>query len=849
MYSCSLLISTAYILPSLNRYAPAYERYGSQISALHFIGPNKPWNALPNRPPFAGRQLDPSGSSQRAYDYQSLVDRWFDVYDRHYRAHTPEGEARFEVKSYPSAWDRPTKSGQPAQSSKSFDLEELKRLAIGGLTSSNPETRLGEGHYQSMPLEGRIDLMRPRKPVSEEGKLKVQQPSLPPMQTPPEDWDGFPSESFSYDEALSTPLARQLHLDEHGRWRALPTSAPHEIPGGPRMGMVALPFTPTPLPAIGKTAADFYASESESEGLLLARPPSPHHQDHQHGHRGDSPIHHPHPHQYHPPHDPEQKRDKQHYHTGQGNQQGHGDKPAPHQAYQSASPQLHAPQRTMSPPLLSWNPALEPPPSDAPPGAFPSDTYFANVWDQTPSRQNDLPPGLSPPDLSRLFHPPPTPGIPASLVKEGHYRNVTGDNQAITPSPDRKKVKSIFPWEEKLRPLPGRVFPDLDAPPPSLFLSPGSQSQTSTTTPSTPEMRRPSRTLPLSPLHILPNSLSFANAWDTVPSIQKYATRLVKPPPPPPLAPAFEDENYRKGRRKSRDDRSEVNSQDGDDEDNADDEDEVEPTAPSTTKWDDEDESDREKARRRSRRGSVVSASLKPTGSSAISATKKPKRYKDQGVQTTIVEKRSQGIQVDPPKPDRNPKRVPMMGKRYWPPATTTDTSMIARDDPPGRIVAPQPLSKKKSPTSSPPSHSPVKLVREFISPPPVKIAEDRIKPSSPPLMKPSMKSTSSSTLTGIAPLPPQPLTALSGPVRSRASSLRSSTSSIARQTSNDSSLGSPASSYGPLSPLDVQSILPPARKSVRVWDPARGVELFKKGSEEVLARFLRMGSFDEETH
>jgi len=31
------------------------------------------------------------------------------------------------------------------------------------------------------------------------------------------------------------------------------------------------------------------------------------------------------------------------------------------------------------------------------------------------------------------------------------------------------------------------------------------------------------------------------------------------------------------------------------------------------------------------------------------------------------------------------------------------------------------------------------------------------------------------------------------------------------------------------------------------VWDPARGVDVFKRGSEEVLARFLRMGSFDEE--
>jgi len=31
------------------------------------------------------------------------------------------------------------------------------------------------------------------------------------------------------------------------------------------------------------------------------------------------------------------------------------------------------------------------------------------------------------------------------------------------------------------------------------------------------------------------------------------------------------------------------------------------------------------------------------------------------------------------------------------------------------------------------------------------------------------------------------------------------------------------------------------------VWDPARGVEIFKKGSEEVLSRFLKMGSWEEE--
>lgn len=37
-----------------------------------------------------------------------------------------------------------------------------------------------------------------------------------------------------------------------------------------------------------------------------------------------------------------------------------------------------------------------------------------------------------------------------------------------------------------------------------------------------------------------------------------------------------------------------------------------------------------------------------------------------------------------------------------------------------------------------------------------------------------------------------------------------------------------------------------PVRVGGRVWDPSRGVDVFKRTSEEVLARFLRMGSFEE---
>jgi len=64
------------------------------------------------------------------------------------------------------------------------------------------------------------------------------------------------------------------------------------------------------------------------------------------------------------------------------------------------------------------------------------------------------------------------------------------------------------------------------------------------------------------------------------------------------------------------------------------------------------------------------------------------------------------------------------------------------------------------------------------------------------------------------------------------------------RYVLNDLPIGVPPSWIGVASPpLEDR---PPVRKGMRTWDPARGVELFKRGSEQVLARFLKMDSWDE---
>ncbi|KAJ3497558.1 hypothetical protein NMY22_g19686 [Coprinellus aureogranulatus] len=69
----------------------------------------------------------------------------------------------------------------------------------------------------------------------------------------------------------------------------------------------------------------------------------------------------------------------------------------------------------------------------------------------------------------------------------------------------------------------------------------------------------------------------------------------------------------------------------------------------------------------------------------------------------------------------------------------------------------------------------------------------------------------------------------------------------VSRNASNDSSVTSPAESSGAQTPLADGPANGPMRASGRVWDPARGVEIFKRGSEEVLARFLRMGSWEND--
>ncbi|KAI0727801.1 hypothetical protein C8Q72DRAFT_795635 [Fomitopsis betulina] len=740
-------------------YAPAYERFGSQISAIHFIGPSKPWASLQYRAPGTKnfQQQDSTTSreagSQQAYDYDSLVDRWYDVYDRHYRSDAPTARAEFELTRYASAWDDHgggelgaelppvpvSVTGAPPGGA--FGLDELRRIAVEGMSNmggsvSVTEHSVQEGEYRSLPLHGRLDLMRPRpepKPhVEEEHSHRGQDDQGR------DDRDLTPTQEHKPLHLEYKPLHLGSSGDSEFRTYTLPTPGPNEVPPAPYHHGGSLPPTPTySVPSVQRSSQQGVQQLHQEQGwhqstldqhgkhhhhqLPSFRPPLPQNSSPEHDpaplppahHRhspsrspqSQSPSYHQHHHQHHPQnqplqhqpqHQPQQQQPQhhqqhQHQHPHQQQQQ---QQHLPQQQQHQPQHQHHAhhsPPRPRSPPKLSWNPAVEPPPNNPPAvNAFPTDTYFPNVWDQTPSREHDavqqsfpLSPGphVPAPQSDTFFHPPPPSRIPEQLVRQGQYSNIFGQappmgagSPPAQPVPNPQKVHAVFPWEGKPQHIPKRVFPASDVPPPTVKYIENEaktiprrdasgearsrdQAQDSEAgslllldvTPPAPHVQAPSP-----PIIGMTGHLTYANAWDTVPSIQKYASKLVRPHHQYPFqhipyqggtphrrsALGADDEGWRrweKERERNVQARQDASSMDGDDEDDGDDDDER----------DDQSKKDGNRASGTSGTSGTRSGNRSRSGSSASATVAgKGKKYRGRGIQTIPVEVRHQAVQV-----------------------------------------------------------------------------------------------------------------------------------------------------------------------------------------------------------
>ena len=410
---------------------------------------------------------------------------------------------------------------------------------------------------------------------------------------------------------------------------------------------------------------------------------------------------------------------------------------------------------------------------------------------------------MSPPH----FTVPPPSRIPERLLQEKHYVNVLGEReQGDTPSPDRAKIKPVFPWEDKPRLTPGRVFPSTDSPPPGQFLLPAVGHASPGPSPSSsPPLRLSPTQSYTSPPSGFPPSFSYNNAWDVVPEIQKYASRLVRPPQNiSPLAPPFDFGFGESSRRRESTlfrswRESGESSVDGDDEDTGDE-------------------------------GKLSPSMKQRPRSGSYSGKSKKREYRSQGVQTIPKETRDQSVQVtvivDPADADRSIKDKAERLSRI-------------RE---GTYFGVYPVQQQELF----PSHSSIPERQEAVTAYTADIP--KLSPLGSPtgLRSPRYRSPHGSS-TNLAestprPVPYKPMEKPSTPQRS-GELPRLPPSSISRTFSSDTA-SSPSSVGPPISPEEPR---PVRRAGGRVWDPARGVEIFKKGSEEVLTRFLKMGSWEEE--
>jgi glycogenin glucosyltransferase len=846
----------------------------------------------------------------RVYNYGSLVDRWYAVYDKHYRSQPVIPQTAYASTRYDPVWNQGshvTTSDAPGVPANSvLSLEDLRRIAIEGFSGVSSVSRTsaattGEGSYISLPLEGRLDLMRPRPgpgmggepgasadgqrapDSSARGQLTFDDnagsatPKVRPYLFYAADLphghstsDSMPYEVSSgphFHPDLNAMISSASGLPR--QWEHPATSAPWQIQPGPTSSLPqdqdrsyysAGPSHPPQsynawMPSGSEPGDSQVSSGRQVRDVEGAQPVGTYPQGasvYPHGQhqlflpfKGEQVSALPESVQSNIEQIQESLRqrglpesvhqitqrllqayqaqeqnatethsqggvrasgvDAQQVHPEQGlflrrdpeKTDEHGHQPAP---------PVQEPPRPVSPPLMTWNPAVEPPPNTAPVSNFPTSTYYPNVWDQSPTHyRSDSSQVASPTQGPAPFTVPPPSRIPERLLQEKHYVNVLGERgqQGETPSPDRAKIKPVFPWEDKPRLTPGRVFPSTDSPPPGQFLLP--PVQTASPSPSPPQRFSPTQQYPSSPPSGFPPTFSYSNAWDSVPSIQKYASRLVRPSQHvPPLGPAFDfDESRRRESALFKNwHESGESSVDGDDEDTGDE--------------------------------GGLSPPSKPRPRSGSSSGKgKKKEYRSQGVQTIPKETRDQSVQVtiltDPMDADRSIKDKDQMSPRSREgslsgvsPALATKQQVL----PPSRSSIPRLPGPVTGFTSNLPKLSPLGSPTGLRSPrfaspggSSTNLAESTPRPV---LYKPTQRPSTPQRGGELHRLPP---------------------SSISRTFSSDTA-SSPSSAGPPISPTDTRPI---HRAGGRVWDPARGVDIFKKGSEEVLSRFLKMGSWEEE--
>lgn len=685
-------------------------------------------------------------SRLESYGYGDLVDRWFAVYDKYYRSQEPSDRAEYKVQRYESAWSR-SALGSPATAP--LGLDELKRLAIEGSASKGStaltikpvrEGALREGEYHSMPLEGRFHLLPPKvlSLYSEEQGGK-------------RDLTG---------DGESTPKLTPFHEAHflHSQSVAVESKSPYQ------------PELPSPSLARSTPQTGYFSIPLSLQPQLqipLQLPPLPR---------------------------------------------------------RPSSRSIDSP-RPPSPPLLVWNPSTEPPPTNAPPqNTFKPDERFENVWDQAWHS-----PGMAD-DPNALFRVPPPSKIPQQLIKEGLYNNVISppfspesmisqylpetDSSVIfsPPTPflppisfkqpihDIGKAPPVFPWEDKSRQVAARVFPRSAASPQLaaqvIHKDETAPFQSTELFESSPVQLSASRLLVPQVGGRNCTSEKVYNAWDTVPSIQRYASRLQGNRTPKIYSISDRNNPRRRRRRsssgtyKSWEDPADDSSNEGDDED---------------------EESDGEQGS--DQRSRVVNRRV--SRRNRFKDERTGKLYQSQGTQTKRVAHKERAIQSTSSYPILLTSNLTTQ-QEHWQSANSIDEFLFGQ--------GPKTMSARSSSFGAPINKS------NGISSSIAKAdALDVIESNVSTLQGVQTNKKDTDRLQTSESMSPTML-------RSPAFTPPSETTLEISATG-----GHIAEAQMPIS----TNALFLLKSKGRRWDPARGVDVFKHQSEQVLERFLSMGSWD----
>lgn len=189
---------------------------------IHFIGQEKPWHFLSQRH-FKPRSQPQSSNNLPAVDYDALVSKWADVYERAYgpiqSANPSHIKHEFKFPQYAAEWNnrQPSRYEPPT-------VDKLKEIftrktgdSLGTVPLLHENDAYGdeyEGRYMSMPLPGRPHLFLNQcgfQTWQEKGKSKEQSRSpcevMPVSTTPTE-----PSRTeFSNHEGVSSIPEASAH--------------------------------------------------------------------------------------------------------------------------------------------------------------------------------------------------------------------------------------------------------------------------------------------------------------------------------------------------------------------------------------------------------------------------------------------------------------------------------------------------------------------------------------------------------------------------------------------------------------------------------------------------------------